>query len=83
MTRKMFDNGRSGMTEDDTFAALKKATFSEMKEELKRLGNIYRHTSNYSEWDNVRDESAKARGWTIREWQQENYRRNFHPERRN
>lgn len=62
-------------TEDDTFLKLKKCSFEDLRAEFVRLRETYAGTGYYSDWGKARDEIAEARGWTVKEWQKENYRR--------
>ncbi len=63
------------MNEDDTFAFLKKATFIEMQDEFIRLRALYWGTKNYTDWNEARNGAAEKFGWTIKEYQHENYKR--------
>ena len=64
------------MTEDDTFNALRKVTFEQMQAEFIRIRNRYRSDpANYIEWEIARRESAAALGWTVPEYQRENFYR--------
>lgn len=63
------------MTEDDTFNALKKATFEQMKEEFVRLKIYFNGDYTNPEWHEARIFSAERMGWTVKEYQKENSRR--------
>ena len=63
------------MNEDETFERLKKVTFEQMRTEFQQIAAVYGNTRLYSEWTLARFRSAKERGWTVAEWQKENFRR--------
>lgn len=68
------------MTEDDTFAKLKKVTFEELGATFGDIANKHCVLSNldheeYTLWKREREAAAKDAGWTVEEWQKENLRR--------
>jgi len=63
------------MTEDDTFLRLKKCTFEQLQDEFIRIRHRFAGTENYTEWATERKDTAQRLGWTVREWQRENARR--------
>lgn len=61
------------MTEDDTFRILTKITFEQMQAIFEDIRYTYTGSGHYPEWAEERERLAKQHGWTVTEWQHENY----------
>lgn len=69
------------MTEEDTIRKLKKLSFEEMAIVFQRIALTFKDLPSYpmrsDDWVRERSWAAYDAGWTVKEYQAENYRR-FH-----